>query len=177
MRQLLEVLDDKRRKPTFPVAGLPFRLHATYSRDEISAGLIELRKGKLLRTQGGVYECKKHRCDLLYVTLEKDERDFTPTTLYNDYPLSQQRFHWESQGHTRLDSPTGRRYRHPPKGWRIMLFVRRAKKDSRGVTMPYLFLGPARCVSASGERPIQIVWELERPMPASWFGAVKIAAA
>jgi len=177
LRQLFELLDDRRRKPTYALPGLPFRVHATYTRDEVSAGLVEVRKGKLLRTQGGVFKCDAHRCDIMYVTLEKDEKDFTPTTLYNDYPMSQRRFHWESQGNTRLESATGRRYRNPPEGWRLLLFVRQAKKDERGITMPYLFLGPVRCVSASGERPIQIVWELEREMPAGWFNEVKIAAA
>ncbi|TDI43816.1 MAG: hypothetical protein E2P02_10555 [Acidobacteria bacterium] len=53
--ELLEVLADRARRPTFPLAGVPFHVHATYSRDEISAGLGQVRKGKLLRTQGGVY--------------------------------------------------------------------------------------------------------------------------
>jgi hypothetical protein len=121
-------------------------------------------------------ECKKHSCDVLFVTLEKDEKDFTPTTLYNDYPLSQRRFHWESQSTTKLESTTGLRYRQPPMWWRILLFVRKAKKDERKITMPYLFLGSVRCVSAESERPIQIIWELERPMPPGWFNEVKIAA-
>jgi len=177
LRQLLQVLDDRRRKTTQALPGLPFQVHATYSRDEISAALLETRKGKLLRTQGGVLASAKHRCDVLYVTIEKDEKDFTPTTLYNDYPMSQRLFHWESQGTTRLESEPGRRYRNPPAGWRILLFVRSAKKDERKLTMPYLFLGPVRCVSASGERPIQIVWELEQEMPGGWYNAVKIAAA
>ncbi len=176
VRQLLEVLDDRRRETTHALPGLPFMVHATYSRDEVSAGLLEVRMGKLLRTQGGVYRCDNHRCDVLFVTLKKDERDFTPTTLYNDYAMSPRRFHWESQGTTRLESSTGQRYRAPPEGWRILLFVRQAKKDDRKLTRPYLFLGPVRCVSASGERPIQIVWELERQMPAAWFNQVKIAA-
>jgi superfamily II DNA or RNA helicase/HKD family nuclease len=176
VRQLLALLDDRRRLPTHALPRLPFHVHGTYSRDEISAGLGELRKGKLLRTQSGVLRCEAHRCDVLYVTLDKDEQDFTPTTLYNDYPMSQRRFHWESQGTTRLESPTGKRYRQPPPGWRILLFVRRAKRDARKLTMPYLFLGPVRCFSATGERPIQIVWELERQMPAGWFAEVKIAA-
>jgi len=176
LRQLLALLDDQRRRPTWPLSGLPFHVHATYSRDEISAGLGELRRGKLLRIQSGVYRCDAHRVDVLFVTLDKDEADFTPTTLYNDYPLSPRRFHWESQGATRRDSPTGQRYQDPPEGWRILLFVRSAKRDERKLTMPYLFLGPVRCVSAEGDRPIQIVWELDRPMPAGWFNAVKIAA-
>lgn len=177
VRQLLQILQDRRRKTTHELAGLPFQVHATYTRDEISAGLGEVRKGKLLRTQGGVYACQKHRCDILYVTLDKDDRDFTPTTLYNDYVLSQRQFNWESQGSTRLESPVGQRYRQPPDDWRILLFVRQAKRDERRMTMPYLFLGPVRSLSASGERPIQIVWALERAMPATWFSEVKIAAA
>ncbi len=176
LRALLSELDNRRRRPTHAIPSLPFRVHATYSRDEVSAGLSEFREGKLLRTQGGVYRCQAHRCDVLYVTLEKDSKDFTPTTLYNDYPLSSTRFHWESQRSTRSDSPTGRRYRDPPEGWRILLFVRRTKKDARGLTSPYLFLGPVRCESAESERPIQIVWELERPMPADYYSDVKLAA-
>lgn len=35
------------------------------------------------------------------VTLNKDPDHFSPTTLYNDYPISQTRFHWESQSVTR----------------------------------------------------------------------------
>jgi superfamily II DNA or RNA helicase/HKD family nuclease len=175
--QLFALLDGRRRRPTLALPGLPFRTHATYARDEIVAGLGEVRGGKLLRTQAGVLACEARRCDVLFVTLEKDERDFTPTTLYHDYPLSQRRFHWESQSTTRRGSKTGQRYERPPDDWRILLFVRQAKTDARGVTMPYLLLGPVRCQSASGDRPIQIVWELEHTMPAGWFNEVKIAAA
>lgn len=174
--QLLEVLDGRRRRSTQPLDGLPFRVHATYSRDEISAGLNEIRNGKILRTQGGVLKSTLNQCDVFYVTLDKDEAEFTPTTLYNDYPISPWRFHWESQSTTRFESATGRRYRNPPPGWRIILFVRSSKTDSRGIANPYLCLGPVQCDSASGERPIQVIWNLEHPMPAEWFGRVKVAA-
>jgi hypothetical protein len=130
-----------------------------------------------MRTQAGVLKHEASRSDVLYVTLEKDEKDFTPTTLYNDYPISPTRFHWESQSATRADSPTGRRYReHAARGWRMLLFVRQARKDERGETMPYLFLGPVRYVSHEGEKPMAIVWELERAMPAEFFQRVKVAA-
>jgi len=82
--ELLEVLADRVRRPTFPLPGTPFHVHATYSRDEISAGLGQIRKGKLLRTQGGVYCDEGLRADILYVTLRKNEKEFTPTTLYNE---------------------------------------------------------------------------------------------
>lgn len=37
-------------------------------------------------------------------------------------------------------------------------------------------LGPVRYESHRGERPMQIVWRLERPAPADWYQSVKIAA-
>jgi hypothetical protein len=77
---------------------------------------------------------------------------------------------------TRADSETGRRYVSPPVGWRILLFVRERRRDSRGLTMPYLLLGPVRCASVSSERPMQIVWELDRAMPDAWYGRTKMAA-
>lgn len=172
------ILADRVRRPTPELAETPFRLHATYSRDEISAGLGEQRKGKLLRTQGGVLEAKPARADVLFVTLDKDPRHFTPTTLYKDYPLSPTRFHWESQGATRADSATGLRYQRAGAStdWRTWLFVRKSRETSTGVTSPYLFLGPVRYVSHVGEKPMQIVWELEHAMPADFFGATKLAA-
>jgi hypothetical protein len=177
LRELLVELDDRRRRPTWPLLDLPFRVHATYGRDEISAGLRQVRKGKLLRTQGGVYKDERAAADILYVTLQKDEKEFTPTTLYEDYPISPGRFHWESQSVTRADSDTGRRYQaHARRNWRIFLFVRQTRRDDRGVTSPYLFLGPARYVSHESEKPMRIIWELERPMPPEFFRQVKVAA-
>ncbi len=157
---------------------MPFRAHATYSRDEVSAGLREIGdKGKLKRTQGGVLKNERARADILYVTLDKDPNHFTPTTLYDDYPISPSRFHWESQGVTRADSETGRRYRGlVEESWRILLFVRHKKWGARNLTSPYLFLGPVRYVSHEKEKPMRIVWDLERPMPAAFFNEVKVAA-
>lgn len=177
LNQLLGVLDDRRRHLTRPVPGLPLRVHARYTRAEVSAALALItEQGKLLLTQAGVYRCDLHRCDLFFVTLDKDERDFTPTTLYEDYPISPSLFHWESQSRTREDSETGRRYQAPPVGWRLLLFVRRTKRDERGITSPFLFLGPVAYVGHEGERPMRITWRLAVPMPGDWFQQVKVAA-
>lgn len=175
---LFELLADRIRRPTHALPGLPFRVHASYTRDEVSAGLGEMRKGKLMRTQGGVFEAKAVRADVLFVTLDKDPKHFTPTTLYRDYPISPTRFHWESQGVTRADSPTGKRYQNAGKdpSWRTLLFVRKAKETATGTTSPYLFLGPTRYVSHESEKPMQIIWELERAMPPGFFAEAKVAA-
>ncbi|MBE2248047.1 MAG: DUF3427 domain-containing protein [Myxococcus sp.] len=178
LEDLFELLADRIRRPSHALPGLPFRVHATYSRDEISAGLKEIRKGKLMRTQGGVFKVDDARADVFYVTLDKDPKRFTPTTLYNDYPVSPTRFHWESQSATRADSPTGQRYQRAGKdpSWRTLLFVRRSKESAIGTTAPYLFLGPVRYVSHEREKPMQIIWELERAMPPAFFAEAKVAA-
>ena len=174
---VLRLLADRPRRPTFACSGLPFQVHATYSRDEISAGLLELRQGKLLRTQGGVLKCRAAHADVLYVELEKDPKHYTPTTLYDDRFISPTLLQWESQSKTRAESDTGRRYRsHASTSWRILVFARQRADDERGFTSPYLFLGPARYVSHESEKPMRILWELERPAPQSFFADVKIAA-
>lgn len=177
LRQLVEVLDDRRRQPTLEVEGLALRVHAQYSRAEVAAALgLVTERGKLLLTQAGVHRAPEQRCDLLFVTLDKEDKAFTPTTKYQDYPVSPRRFHWESQSRTRADSETGLRYQRPPPGWRILLLVRHSKRDERGITRPFLFLGPVRYLSHEGERPMRILWELEHPTPGDWFQQMKIAA-
>lgn len=173
---LLGILADRQRRPTYAVPGLPFRVHATYSRDEISAGLLQVRKEKLLRTQGGVFKCDDAQSDILYVELDKDPKHYTPTTLYEDRVISPTLFQWESQSKTRADSETGRRYRAPPPAWRTLLFVRERAEDERGFTTPYLFLGPVQYVSHEREKPMRIVWSIDRAVPPEFFDAVKIAA-
>ena len=168
---------DRQRRPTFEIPGLPFRIHATYSRDEISAGLLQVRSDKLMRTQGGVYCCEDVLTDVFYVEIDKDPKHYTPTTLYDDRPISPTLFQWESQSRTRADSVTGLRYRnHEAQKWRILLFVRERATDARGFTSPYLCLGPVRYVSHEREKPMRILWALDHAMPADFFADVKIAA-
>ena len=126
--------------------------------------------------QTGVFRDERTNSDLFFVTLEKSERDYSPSTLYKDYAISPELFHWESRSGTSQQSPTGQRYiRHKERGGHILLFVRqRRRQDGRAV--PYTFLGPADYVSHKGERPISFVWKLRRPMPAEMFREAKVAA-
>jgi len=97
--------------------------------------------------------------------------------MYNDYPISQTLFHWQSQNRTREESETGQRYiHHAKRGSQVLFFVRRRHKDSRGETAPYTFLGPATYVTHQGERPMSITWRLHHPMPAELFEEMKVAA-
>ena len=112
----------------------------------------------------------------LLVTLEKSERDYSPSTLYKDYAISPELFHWESQVSTSQRSTSGQRYiHHRGRGGHILLFVRE-RREQDGRTMPYTFLGPADYVSHKADRPIAFVWRLRRPMPAALFRDAKVAA-
>jgi superfamily II DNA or RNA helicase/HKD family nuclease len=181
--QLLGVLADRARRVTFPLDGdlarVPLRVHATYSLDEILAGIDERNaKGGVKRIQTGVFLCERLRSDLLFVTLEKSEKEYSPTTLYNDYAISPTRFHWETQSNCHAGTETGRRYLSIRRGGgrHALLFVRQRRTDARGETMPYLFLGEAYCGAHRGGRPMQIEWELARAMPAGVFLETKVAA-
>ena len=179
--QLLAILDDAPRRPTRPhelPLPAPLHLHADYQLAEIMAGFGAVTDaGTVLRPQAGVYWLERDRCDLFFVTLEKSERDYSPTTMYDDYPVSPTRFHWQSQSSTREDSPTGQRYiHHESLGSHVLLFVRQRPTDPRGLTAPYTFLGPAMYVTHQGERPMSINWRLQSPMPAELFEEMKLAA-
>ena len=181
IRDLLDILADRMRSVAGmldPAGRVPLASHATYTLGEIMAAYRRTdRRGALVRPQGGVLRDPATETDLLFITLEKSDRDYSPTTRYADYPLSPTLFHWESQNTASPDTPTGRRYiNQPAGGTKVVLFVRERKKDGRGETLPYHCLGHARYRSHESERPMKILWELERPMPGWLYQAGKVVA-
>ncbi len=179
--QLLDVLEDGLRHPSRPLraAGLenvPLRVHAHYSRDEVITALGQFRDGRLFQPREGVVWAADVSTDVFFVTLQKTEEEYSPQTLYRDYPISERLFHWESQHTTSEESPTGQRYiGHRDAGTNVLLFVRQRKKVN-GITQPYLFLGPVDYVRHQSDRPMQIVWALREPMPAWFYQEAKVAA-
>ena len=149
-------------------------MHAQYQREEILAALdyasIE-RKANSFRE--GVLHVSELNIDAFFVTLKKSEADYSPTTMYRDYPISPTLFHWESQSTTRVASNTGQRYVNGTS--HVLLFVREQQKNEFG-TAPYLFLGQARYVAHRGEMPIALTWRLDRAMPSDFFTSATVAA-
>ncbi|HEX5565482.1 MAG TPA: DUF3427 domain-containing protein [Streptomyces sp.] len=150
-------------------ASLPLTVHASYNREEILAALGQADLHGFLPGyfNEGVRWCENLRTDALLVTLEKDEKDFSPQTRYKDYAVSQELFHWESQGRISDTSPTGQRYQHhKERGSHVLLFVRRFKKTDIGGPGAWMLLGPAEYDSHRGSRPMGIVWKLAHKFPA-----------
>ena len=84
----------------------------------------------------GVLYLPEKKLDVFFVTLNKNEEHFSPSTFYKDYAIDDRHFHWQSQSTTSSSSPTGRRYiEHEKNGGRVLLFVREFKTIN-GMTQP-----------------------------------------
>lgn len=167
--QLAGVLDDQIDHTVIPFPlrpEVPLAVHCRYGLPEIMAAFGDVRDGRLNLPREGVFFDEPSQCNLLFITLEKDEDDYSPTTLYRDYALSPVRFHWQSQSRTRPSDKQGQRLiHHEAQGVTPLLFVRERRKDDRGERVPYLFLGAAHLASWVGERPMNVEWVLHHPMP------------
>ena len=145
----------------------PLDLHCTYSRDQL---LTALGYQKPSNIREGVKWLEDKKLDAFMITLNKSDKDYSPTTMYDDYSINETLFHWQSQSTTSAASPTGQRYiHHVQMGTRILLFVREFKTDTFGNTEVYTFLGPATYVKHEGSRPMNITWRLEYPIPAKFL--------
>lgn len=185
LRQVIDIAFDIARRSTYDLGVLapelaqaPLEVHASYSREEILAalGFASLRRTPSTMREGVAW-CESVSADAFLITLKKSDRDYSPTTMYRDFALSPNLFHWESQSTTSPTSPTGQRYiHHRQRGSHILLFVRQAKTNALG-TSPYVFLGPADYVSHEGDRPMAITWRLRQPMPTEVYQASAVAVA
>ncbi len=177
--ELATLLEKRIRHVTTPLEevlgwseSVPLALHAEYSLDEVLAALGRSSLEARFRTQAGVLWVSSCNVDVFFVTLEKDERHYSPQTLYRDYAISPEFFHWESQNTTREAGETGQRYiNHAARGTHVLLFARQRREHSA-----YTFLGPMHYQSHTGERPMAITWKLLRPMPADFFREARVAA-
>ena len=162
LNYLLEHADLVTAKPELPF-DCPLELHANYTRDEILAALGNWTMEKSPEMREGVKYLPEINTDIFLVTLNKSEKHYSPTTMYLDYAISDELFHWQSQSTTSTESATGKRYLNGSST--VLLFVRE-NKSADGISSSYCFLGPAQYVSYSGSRPINITWKLLYKMPA-----------
>lgn len=146
----------------------PLDLHCTYTRDQL---LVAMDFMKPATVREGVKWLPEKQLDVFFVTLNKADKDYSPTTMYNDYSINESLFHWQSQSTTADNSPTGQRYiHHAERGSKVLLFVREFKSDRvTGGAGAYTYLGTASYVKHEGSRPMNITWRLDRPIPAKFL--------
>ena len=144
----------------------PLKLHSRYTRDQILAAFGLSTFNKKSSNREGVAENKTLNTEILFIDLIKSEEDFSPTTMYNDYAISETLFHWQSQNQTRVDHGKGLTYiNHKQLNKKILLFVREKAKDEFKNTMGYVFVGEGSIQDYYGSKPMSINWQLSEPMP------------
>ncbi|HRT81840.1 MAG TPA: DUF3427 domain-containing protein, partial [Oscillospiraceae bacterium] len=160
-----ENIDFIDNKSDLPYA-CPLDLHCNYTRDQI---LVALGFPNPSTVREGVKYLPSLKTDVFFITLNKSDKDYSPTTMYDDYSISESLFHWQSQSTTADTSATGQRYiHHKARGSHVLLFVREHKNEL-GNASPYTFLGEADYVSHEGSRPMSITWRLHKPIPAKFL--------
>lgn len=147
----------------------PFELHAKYGSLDINAAMGTATLKSPGQRGVGVLGFNEKKAYILLVTYQKTEKEFSPSTMYADYPISRTLVHWESQSNTPQATEVGQNLiHHADRGFTILLFARDVK-ERNGLTEPFTYLGPVTRVSYESERPIKFVWNLAHPMPAEMF--------
>jgi superfamily II DNA or RNA helicase len=144
----------------------PLLVHSKYTTAQVLAGLGYYNEFSSPAFREGVKYFKDKNLDIFFITLNKSEKDFSPSTLYDDYAINEKLFHWQTQSRVAEKSETAQRYIHQrERNHLIALFVREYKKEN-GYAAPFVFLGTADYVSHSGNKPMSFVWRLREEIPA-----------
>lgn len=174
LAELAQVLSGNAMPRSVPIPGLgfaPLSLHGHYRLNEILSAVGFLTATSRPFFNMGVLRVKARQIELMFVTLDK-RSGFHETIAYHDYAVSHDLFHWQSQNSAAPSTKIGQQYIRSvgdkPNGWTFQLFVR-INQDSA-----YLACGPATFQTSHGERPMNITWELEVPLPAASFSQFSV---
>ena len=149
-------------------------LYGCYTREEVFT--LVGRQTAEVKMQGaasGAFNLPEHNAVLLFVTLNKSEKDFSPSTQYNDYLINEEYFHWQSKNTDSHYNSGGRKYVEQAKtGMKVILFVREEKKDGFGNTSPFHCFGLVDYVSSHDDFPMNVKWKLQEPAMAQYLKAI-----
>ncbi len=145
----------------------PLEIHCRYNTRQIMAAYGYFDETDAPEFREGVKYFDNKKTDVFLINLNKSEKEFSPSTMYEDFAINEHLFHWQTQSGLSSQSDTAKRYiHHKEMDDNISLFVREYKKN--GVhTAAYTFLGNAAYVSHQGNKPISFVWKLEHEIPAN----------
>jgi superfamily II DNA or RNA helicase/HKD family nuclease len=174
-RELMDILEYQLSRVNFveePLnldSSIPLYLHNQYTRNQILASMDIMDPDSV---REGVKYIPQKNTDVFFVTINKSEKYYSPTTMYNDYAISRSLFHWQTQSTVSDHSPTALRYFNSSgKDNKVLLFVREYKENDLGAC-PYTFYGIVNHKSHRGSSPVSIIWELENPIPPQYMEKV-----
>lgn len=145
------------------VGNVDLELYGSYSADEIHVMFEgDIRRGNILGTQ----YLQDQKVALVFVSTNKSDKDYSPSTLYQDYAISEHQFHWQSKHDVKIQSKDGQRIiKQQENEWKYLLFVRDRKRDEFGFTNAYYFLGEMEYESSHGECPMSVIWNMKNDIP------------
>lgn len=149
-------------------------LYGCYTREEVFT--LVGRQTAEVKMQGaasGVFNLPEHNATLLFVTLNKSEKDFSPSTQYDDYLINEEYFHWQSQNTDSHSNNGGKRYTEQSQTKnKIILFVREEKKEVFGNTSPFHCFSLVDYVSSHDDFPMNVKWKLHKTAMAQYLKAI-----
>ena len=155
----------------------PLNMHVRYPKEHILVAFYDSTFAKKSSSREGVLTIANAKTELLFVTLDKCEKQFSASTMYHDYAISPTLFHWQTQNSAKPQSGRGLSYiKQKENNKTYLLFVREQAKDENGRTMGFVNFGPVDFVKYEGSQPMNITWKLKHPMPAYlWHESAKLA--
>ena len=176
IKELIEYLVANIEVKTFAVGeGMPLALeqYGCYTREEVFAIFGRQTADKKMQgSVSGSFNIDEMNTELFFVTLNKSDKDFSPSTMYDDYVVSENQFHWKSKN---TDSHQGRGRRYVEQAInkkKFLLFVRENKRDGFGNTCPFYCFGLVDYISSRDDKPMSIDWRMHQPILPQFVKAV-----
>lgn len=153
-------------KDNSSIMNFPLKLHGVYTKDQIFVAVGTSSIGKKSSCREGCERNKLLNIEAMFVDIIKDREEGSNTN-YNDFAINESLFNWESQNRVSPASQAGQNYINESQT--MLLFVRQQDSypEDKGRTMGFTYLGEVNLVKWQGARPMEIVWHLKTPMPAS----------
>jgi superfamily II DNA or RNA helicase/HKD family nuclease/SOS-response transcriptional repressor LexA len=136
-------------------------IHRQFMRAEIPE-LFGLEFNKAVWESGHITP-KNRDEQFLLVTLNKQGK--IQAHQYHDKFVDAKTFKWQSQASTTIKSKKGQAILHHEK---VHLFVRKNKLENKKAA-PFYYLGRVDYQSHSGEKPLDVTWQLQVPLPKGLF--------
>ena len=102
VRELLDIIDynlgDIRiREISYEDKEIPLDIYASYNLKQIMVAFGKTTETYDYPLREGVLYIEEKNTDLFFITINKMEEDYLPSTMYNDYAINSGLFIWESK--------------------------------------------------------------------------------
>lgn len=145
--------------------------YGRYTREEIFT--IFGRQTAEKRDAGQCFGCvvEERNTELLFVTLNKSNKDFSVSTMYDDYVVSERQFHWKSKN-TDTHEGRGKRYVERAINKKKFLLLSEQIKQTAINTCPFYCFGLVDYISSRDDKPMSIDWHMHHPILPQFIKAV-----